>query len=194
MPTQKEVEHMIIGMIMKGKIPTDKNKYSPRCWNDTGDFTHVYIDFKVPIGAVTYGMMSSSLYLISSNGMNIAYNSIERINNTTFKLTCNDLSSNTQGIYLIGKEETFVQNEYGRFIQSFTVKMLVSGVSSYDDAGYCLDQVNGIGFSTIFGNNTESAGCNYTDNHVMDGNIESEIFTHPAFNFTATETATITYN
>lgn len=60
----------------------------PTCWNDEGIYTYFYIDYHLPISAVSLSMFRLSTRVLCEAG-ELEVTAIESVDSTTFKVYCN---------------------------------------------------------------------------------------------------------
>jgi len=127
----------IVGMATRG-ITRSGLMYAPVCWNDSGIFSHFYIDFKKPVADFSTGMLSESV--IVHDSVQLVITGQERVSTSVFKIFV-DISNRLFGITVLNKLTSHLKFATGEKVPPFSVHFFVSGIVPYDRLPYMFDSV-----------------------------------------------------
>lgn len=136
---------LLVGMTAKGMV-NSRQAYVPEVWNDAGEYSYFYIDFKRAVVDFSTGMISDS-FVVYGTSSALSISSVERISASVFKVSCS--FSGSTSLLVANKEETYIQFITGDKVPPFSINMEVSGASVIFKAGYAYDRVD-VNITTFF--------------------------------------------
>jgi hypothetical protein len=117
----------------------------PKCWNDEGVYTYFYIDYHLPISAVSLTMFNLSTRVLCEYG-ELDVSAIESVNSTTFKVYC-DISKATNGwIAVAGYNSSWLYYDSGYAVPEYSAVFWLDGRQTYA-FGYIEDEGRLVGRS-----------------------------------------------
>lgn len=110
----------------------------PTCWNDEGKYTYFYIDYHLPISAVSITMFNLSTRVLCEAG-ELDVSAIESVNSTTFKVYC-DISKAANGwVAVTGYNSSWLYYDTGYPVPEYSSIFWLDGKQTYTP-GYMEDE------------------------------------------------------
>jgi hypothetical protein len=128
----------VCGMATKG-LTRSGEYYKPIIWNDCGEYSYFYIDFKKSMEFFTLGMFNESIIVHDSEQLPVK--GIENISPSVYKITC-DIRDKTRGITILNKKTSLLSFSGGEKLPVFSVHVFVEGQEKYERLKYIYDKCN----------------------------------------------------
>lgn len=178
----------IAGMATRG-ITRSGLQYEPTVWNDDGDFSGFYIDFKSPQAAFSTGMLIESLVVHDSEQIPIT--GFTYVSPGVYRVTA-DISGKVSGITVINKATSYLSFTNGKQVPPFSVFFYVSGITAYWRLKYLYDSTSWVDpFLDV--THEEAVATSYWEQFGVDTVTDTADWADPFTGISATETVTIEY-
>lgn len=126
----------ICGMATRG-LTRSGQFYEPIIWNDEGEYSYFYIDFKMPIEDFSTGMFSESVIVHDSSQLPVT--DVDRVSATCYRITCN-IAGKTKGVTVMNKKTSWLYFSSGSRVPEFSTWFQVSGLAPNISLKYVYDQ------------------------------------------------------
>ena len=126
----------ICGMASKG-LTRSGEYYKPIIWNDSGEYSCFYIDFKKSMEFFTLGMFNESIIVHDSEQLVVT--GIEYISPSVYKITC-DIRDKVRGITILNKKTSLLAFSGGEILPVFSVHIFIEGQDKYARLKYIYDK------------------------------------------------------
>lgn len=110
----------------------------PTCWNDEGIYTYFYIDYHLPISAVSLAMFNLSTRVLCEYG-ELDVSSIESIDSTTFKVYCDISKAKNGWVAVTGYNSSWLTYDNGYAVPEYSAVFWLDGRQNYTP-GYMEDE------------------------------------------------------
>jgi len=175
----------VCGMATKGLVRSGEF-YRPIIWNDSGETTFFYIDFRRAMRPFSIGMWNESIIVHDSAQLPVT--DIKFVSTGIYKIYC-DISNRVHGITVVNKITSLLRFSNNERLYVFSIHMFVTGIAQYITAGYMYESVV---FATLIGAAQESGILIGLATTIIVPNIyDSIIFADPIFG-SITEAQSIT--
>ena len=84
----------------------------PICWNDEGKYTYLYIDYHLPITAISLSLFRLCTRIMCEDG-EIEVNAVESYNSTTFKVYCDLTRAGKGWVAAVGYNSSWLEYDSG---------------------------------------------------------------------------------
>ena len=84
----------------------------PTCWNDEGRYTYMFIDYHLPITAISLSLFRLCTRIMCENG-EIDVTAVESYNSTTFKVYCDLTKANKGWVAAMGYNSSWLEYDSG---------------------------------------------------------------------------------
>lgn len=101
------LQGIAVGKSMKG-WSAGLGASMPTCWNDEGVYTYFYIDYHLPLDALSLPLFRLSTRVMCETG-EIPVNDISEYNSTTYRVYCNLRASQNGWIAVVGYNSAWVK-------------------------------------------------------------------------------------
>lgn len=158
----------------------------PTCWNDEGVYTYFYIDYHLPISAVSIAMFNLSTRVLCENG-ELDVSAIESVNSTTFKVYCDIKKAGNGWIAVTGYNSSWLYYDSGYAVPEYSSVFWLDNRQNYT-FGYIEDEDRLVGRSY----NGEDSYTMYV--HPGVSYEYAEETTLRGFSLDGAETCTVSYS
>lgn len=117
----------------------------PTCWNDEGIYTYFYIDYHLPISAVSLSMFRLSTRVLCEAG-ELEVTAIESVDSTTFKVYCNISKSGNGWIAVTGYNSSWLYYDNGYAVPEYSAVFWIDSKQNWTP-GYIEDSDHYVGRS-----------------------------------------------
>jgi len=129
---------LLVGVFQKGVVSTD-HSYRPIIWNDEGDYTSIYMDFKYAVSNFSVGMLRESIGIVGLTEIRIA--SFEKISSRVIRVYLEEsISELYSGVYVVGYHNTRLMFSSGDKVPMFYQHFFVTGIPSIRELPYMYDE------------------------------------------------------
>ena len=125
----------VCGMATKG-LTRSGEYYKPIIWNDSGEYSYFYIDFKKSMEFFTLGMFNESIIVHES--MQLTVREIEYVSPSVYKIVC-DIRDRIFGITILNKVTSLLAFSGGEKLPVFSVHIFIDGQDRYERLKYTYD-------------------------------------------------------
>jgi len=126
----------ICGMATKG-LTRSGEYYKPIVWNDSGEYSYFYIDFKKSMEFFTLGMFNESIIVHDSEQLTVT--GIEYISPSVYKIIC-EIRDKVRGITILNKKTSLLAFSGGVQLPVFSVHIFIEGQEKYYRLKYIYDR------------------------------------------------------
>lgn len=109
----------------------------PTCWNDEGEYTYFYIDYHLPISAVSLSMFNLATRVLCESG-EIQVQAIESVNSTTFKVYCDISKAGNKWVAVTGYNSSWLFYDSGYAVPEYSALFWIDARQNYTP-GYIED-------------------------------------------------------
>lgn len=159
----------------------------PTCYNDEGVYTYFYIDYHLPISAISLTLFNLATRVICESG-ELEVTAIESVSSTTFKVTCDISSAKASWIAINGYNSAWLTYDSGYSVPEYSTIFYVDGMTSYTP-GYVKD--TGSYEARSYDNSSETYAMYIYEGTTYPYDDEMEM---TAAEYGTDETFTITYS
>lgn len=117
----------------------------PTCWNDEGKYTYFYIDYHLPISAVSLSMFRLSTRVLCESG-ELEVSAIESVDSTTFKVYCDISEAGNGWIAVTGYNSSWLYYDNGYSVPEYSAVFWIDSRQNWTP-GYIEDEDKYVGRS-----------------------------------------------
>lgn len=110
----------------------------PTCWNDERKYTYFYIDYHLPISAVSLSLFRLSTRVLCESG-ELEVSAIESVDSTTFKVYCDISKAGNGWIAVTGYNSSWMYYDNGYSVPEYSAVFWVDSRQNYTP-GYIEDE------------------------------------------------------
>lgn len=127
----------ICGLAAKG-LTHSGQLYQPVIYNDDGQNSYLYMDFRRAMQSFSMGQLSESLIIYDNAPIGIT--GFEKVTETIYKIFA-ALDRHPHGITVINKSASRLRFANGDVLPPFSVHAFITGQTSYIDGGYYYERL-----------------------------------------------------
>lgn len=129
---------LLVGVYQKGVVSAD-HSYKPIIWNNEGDYTSIYMDFKYTVRKFSLGMLRESIGIVGVNEIRIA--SFQKLSSRVVRVHLEEsISELYAGVYVVGYHNTRLMFSSGDMVPMFYQHFFVTGIPSTRELPYMYDE------------------------------------------------------
>lgn len=118
---------LVTGFASKGYIPIGV-VYTPLLWNDSGEYSYFYIDFKEGVDSFSIGMLRESILVYGSSSLATII-SFNKVSPRLYKIYIDSLLNTfTRGVAIINVKNTKLEYLAGQSVSPFSTMFYVNGI------------------------------------------------------------------